>query len=418
MMTTAAGAPGRVGWMTKGIMVFANVPQAIAFGAVSPVLAEMSRVLADDPADAYLVKMVVGILGVAMVVGAPIAGLLTDRIGRGPLLLGSGILFAAAGVMPAFTDHLGLILFTRFLVGLAAIAFSVAGATLIGDCFDETERPRWMGALVSTAIVAGLVAVPIAGVLGDIGWRWPFLLYLIGIPGAILGWKGAVRTAPAARPAEAAAAGAERAEAESGFPIGLVLLAFAVGMMIYLPTVYIPFHLTAIGIATPSAIGILLTVRSIVSATVASQFGRARKRFSSRALFCFTFAGTGVGMALLAIAPNLPLAVVGLVLVGAGGAWLTSNLFAVAVSGISESRRGRVMGWIGGAKSLAPALGITALEPLTRAAGVDGALMLIGAIAAAIAVGMLLSGGVASAPAMADGLPRRGRSRLAIRRRA
>ncbi len=365
--------------------LFANVPIAICFSMMSPILPKMAHDLAHGPADAYLVKMTIGIVGIAMVAGAPLAGYLADKIGRGPLLFLSGLLFAGAGIVPAVTENLYVILGSRFFVGIAAMSFGTLGATIVGDYFEEVERPRLMGALVSIAMIAALITVPISGFMGDAGWHWPFLLHLTGVPLAIVAWFGVNNSLPVSR-AEVMRPRATPEDDESTAPIpkGLIVLAFFVGLFIYTPSIYAPFRLRELGVDHPSMVAISLTVNGLVSSVIAWYFGGVRKVFSSRFLFAFSMGVFALGMAALAVTPAYSLALVGLFFIGVGMAWLPSNLLALAVMAVEERSRARAMGWIRSAEALAPAAGITLLEPLARYFGFEPVLLLIAGLAGVI----------------------------------
>lgn len=374
-----------VNWMLRATILLASVPVALAYAIVSPILAKMSDELAHDATDAYFVKMILGVIGMAMVVGAPIAGLLADKLGRRPLLVGSGLLFAVAGVAPFVLHSLPAILFTRFLVGIAGVAFATGGVTMVGDYFDDSDRPRWMGALLATSMVASLAAVPLAGLMGDSGWRWPFLLYLLGVPIAIVAWLG-MSSAPVH--AFRATLSASRSGNQRHFPIELALLGLLAGILMYLPAIYIPFQLRDLGMQNPSSVAVGLTLNLLVGAVVSSQFGWARRRFSSRALFCFSFGAMAAGVGALALAPSYALAFGGLFIMGLGGAWLYPNLLTLTIASVDETHRGRTVGWVRAAQSIAPALGVTAFQPLVIRLGVVSALLLIAGIAALMLVGM------------------------------
>jgi hypothetical protein len=58
----------RVNWMLKATILSASVPVGLAYSVVSPILAKMSDELAHDATDAYFVKMILGVIGAAMVV--------------------------------------------------------------------------------------------------------------------------------------------------------------------------------------------------------------------------------------------------------------------------------------------------------------------------------------------------------------
>jgi MFS family permease len=375
-------------WMLKATVLFASVPVALAYSVVSPILAKMSDELAHGAKGAYLVKMILGIIGVAMVPGAPIAGLLADKLGRRPVLVGAALLFAAAGAAPFILDSLPAILFTRFLVGIAGVAFATVGVTMVGDYFDDAERPRWMGALLASSMVAAVAAVPFAGLMGDFGWRWPFLLYLVGAPIAIVAWLGTRRESAALARAFGTTAASNRSGNHRRFPFELTVLGLLVGMLVYLPPIYVPFRLRDLGVQNPSSIGVGVTLNVLVGAVVSSRFGWARQRFSSRALFCFSLGALGVGIGTLALAPSYQLAFGGLFIMGLGGAWLYPNLLTLTVASVDERHRSRTVGWVRGALALAPALGVTALEPLVIRLGVDSVLLLIAGVASLMLVGI------------------------------
>ena len=387
-MTSAEDRRNAANWTLKGTVLFASVPVALAYSVVSPILAKMSDELAHGAKGAYLVKMMVGIIGVAMVPGAPIAGLLADKLGRRPVLVGAALLFAVAGAAPFVLDSLPAILVTRFFVGIAGVAFATVGVTMVGDFFDDTERPRWMGALLASSMVAAVAAVPLAGLMGDVGWRWPFLLYLLGAPIAILAWLGTRQESTARAPAFGTTVASNRSSNDRRFPFELTVLGLLVGMLVYLPPIYVPFRLRDLGVHNPSSIGVGVTLNVLVGAVVSSRFGWARQRFSSRALFCFSLTALGAGIGTLALAPGYQLAFGGLFIMGLGSAWLYPNLLTLTVASVDESHRSRTVGWVRGALALAPALGVTALEPLVIRLGVDSVLLLIAGVAGLMLVGV------------------------------
>jgi hypothetical protein len=62
------------GWMLKALIVLSGVPLALGYAVVVPVLARMSTALAHDATGEYMVKMVFGVLGPAMVIGGAFGG--------------------------------------------------------------------------------------------------------------------------------------------------------------------------------------------------------------------------------------------------------------------------------------------------------------------------------------------------------
>jgi MFS family permease len=389
-MGRSAPSAGEPGWLVKTVILLSAIPVALAFSVVTPILPKMSAALAHSAADAYLVKMVMGVVGIAMVLGSLLAGWLADKVDRRLVLAGAGLLFAAAGAAPFALDDLPLILASRLLMGVAAVTFYVAGAALIAVSFDEAGRAKWLGVSTAAAVVAGLVAVLLAGALGDLGWRWPFLICLVGAPLGLLSWVG-LRDAPAPAGAKQAASAAAPAK-HAPFPVALAVLGLLVGTLTYAPSIYLPFQLTALGAGAPSVIGQSIMAAMICTAVTSALFGRARLRLSARAAFCWSFAGVAVGLVVIATAPTYPIALVGLFIHGTGMGWLAPNLMTSAAGAVEESLRGRTLGVVKSVYSLAPALGVTALEPVANRIGPAGVLLLIAALSALMLLGAAATG--------------------------
>jgi MFS family permease len=376
-------------WRIKSVVLLSAVPLALAFSSVAPILPKMSAELAHTPADRYLVKMVLGVVGVAMVIGAPLAGVLVDKLPRRLILGIAGVVFAAAGTAPFLISSLPLILGSRLLMGLAAQAAYIVGATLVAERFDDLDRARWMGVSTTVAIGGGMIALLVSGLIGDAGWRWPFLTYLLGLPIALVGWLSLDERAPAANTKERPASRAARSRP---LPLALVLFGLLIGFIVYAPSIYLPFHLAALGAPRSSVIGNSLTLSMIASIVASALFGFARRRLSSRAAFCCSFAAVSAGVAVIAFAQSYPAACAGLFVMGLGSGWLTPNLMASAANAAEEGREGRTLGAVKAAYSLAPAVGVTILEPVARWGGAQGVLMLTAILAAATWLVMVATG--------------------------
>jgi MFS family permease len=375
---------------TRALILLGATPVAVAFSTMSPILPKMSAALAHDATNAYLVKMLIGIVGISMVMGGPVLGALFDRAPRRPFLVGAALAFAALGVAPYFLTDLTAMLVTRFFMGIAAMTLCVGAAAMVGDCFAPEERPHWMGLYEAGAMLGGVATLFLAGLLGDLGWRQPFLLYLLGVPLALLAWFGAKTSKPSRNPA----AHATRSDISTPMrtPWGLVLLGVLIGIITYVPTIYIPFHLNALGLRQPSAIARVIIVGVLVSSVLATQFGRLRRRLSATGAFCCSFAAMAAGLGLIALASSYSYAILGMFVMGLGLAWLPSNLMACAVEAVDESRRGRSVGLVRAAHALAPALGVTAAQGLSSHVGIEGILLSTALLAVMMLIGVALVG--------------------------
>jgi MFS family permease len=367
--------------MLKALIVLSGVPLALGYAVVVPVLARMSAALAHDATGEYLVKMVFGVLGPAMVVGGAFGGQLADRVDRRLLLTVSSLLFAVAGAAPFLIHNLPLILVSRFLMGMAAVTVALVGSAMIGDLFEEKRRAAWLGSVAALQMVGSTLSLPVAGAVGEIGWSWPFLIYLIGVPIAALAWFGVGRRSEGST-ATASPSTAHGAGSTAGaYPLGLLGLGLIIGALITTPGAYMPFRLGQLGLQNTTIVGFLLMLNALSGAGAAALYGTIRKRLSTRIVFCLGYAALGGGLIVLGIAHDVVVATVGLLIMGLGLGWITPNLPAVVVAAVDESHRGRALGALNAAVAIAPAIGLTALEPLAHRIGAGGILILTGAAA-------------------------------------
>lgn len=114
-----------------------------------------------------LVRLALPITSLAIVVSAPFAGLVADRIGRKPVLEGSLALYAVSGTAGYFIADRPALLASRAVLGLAVGGVMTGISALITDWFEGAERARFLGLQQAFASLGGVVFLPIAGVLAQ-----------------------------------------------------------------------------------------------------------------------------------------------------------------------------------------------------------------------------------------------------------
>jgi sugar porter (SP) family MFS transporter len=118
-----------------------------------------------------------------------LAGRLTHRFGRRPVLMGAAVLFAIGALAAALTQAVWMLVLARMDLGLAIGAAAIVAPLYISESAPERIR----GALVATyqlAITLGILGAYLTGLAlnGPGMWRWmfalgtvPALLFLAGL---------------------------------------------------------------------------------------------------------------------------------------------------------------------------------------------------------------------------------------------
>jgi len=356
-----------------------GVPMSLCFTIIQPILPKMEAALAHGPNDAMLVKMTMGVHGLAMVLGAPLAGLLADRISRTVLLVWAMLLWAAFGFSGYFIDDLRLMLAARFLVGIMTVTVMTVSLAMIGDIAEEGPRNRLMGFNSAAMAVVGIVSMPIAGMMGDIHWRLPFYLYFITVPLAAIAYWG-LKTHPVPTPIAATTTDIPTKEEPFSWPWGTMFLAFLTGVVILTTAAYIPFAFRDLGVTSSAQIGTSIASMTVVSAIMAALFGYARAYISSNAALIFSFGMAACGMAAIAMSTSPQMVVIALAFFGLGTGWFSPNVALRGAELASTATRGRVLGLVKGAQLAASFIAVLLLEPIYRFSGAKGVFGIVAGI--------------------------------------
>ena len=125
------------------------------------------------------VGFAIGAYGLTQAILQIPAGMLSDRIGRRPVIFIGLLIFALGGLVAAFSDSIYGVTLGRALQGGGAIASAVLALT--ADITREEQRPKAMamiGMSIGTAFALALVAGPILAPL--FGLQGLFLLTTLG----------------------------------------------------------------------------------------------------------------------------------------------------------------------------------------------------------------------------------------------
>ena len=160
------------------------ISMASSMGAVaSPALPAMSTALGVSEAQIGLVFTAFTLPAILVL---PAVGAVADLYGRKVVVVPGLLLFGIAGLGVGLVDDFGAILVLRGLQGIGYTAFNSLAVALLGDLLSDTEESAAQGARVLLNKLTGFVGPAVAGVLAAVAWQYPFFLYGLTVPVAVL----------------------------------------------------------------------------------------------------------------------------------------------------------------------------------------------------------------------------------------
>ncbi|WP_293755581.1 MFS transporter [uncultured Paraglaciecola sp.] len=124
-------------------LAFVYVLRMLGLFMVMPVLAISAKEYPDY--SAFLVGLAIGGYGLTQALLQIPMGVLSDKIGRKPIIIGGLLIFAIGSMVAATADTLVWVVIGRFLQGAGAIAGAIMA--LAGDLSREKQRPKVMAVI-------------------------------------------------------------------------------------------------------------------------------------------------------------------------------------------------------------------------------------------------------------------------------
>lgn len=314
---------------------------ALAITMVAPLLLDLSR---EFDVSLGQTGLLAGAMALPWALGAPFAGLLSDRLGRRPLIILSLVGVGGTTLGAALAQDFTTLLLMRFLAGGFGAFGPSSLLAAVGDLFPPQRRAMAMGWLNMGFGLAAVVGVPLVGVIGGLlGWRWAFVA--TGLTLLVLALLVRLRF-PARRPTQADTGVLATYRAVLGVPLlGNVLAANLLergvfnAAALYLPSfLMISYGLSGVEVAPTLA---LLAVGTMVGNVLGGWLGdRARRA----AIFVAAQILAGaLGLALFGLPLGLVASALGGTVFGLANAASRPAFLALATE-LSPGHRGALLG--------------------------------------------------------------------------
>jgi MFS family permease len=330
----------RSGPMPAIILLITSGLTVLVTAILGPSLPAMQAYFKDVAGADYLVPLTMTAPMLMMAGLSVFAGEVADRVGRKRLLVGAAFLYAVVGTAPLYLESLTAIIASRFALGILEAVLMTVSTTMIGDYYSGTQRERFMSLQTTVSATAAFLLNTLGGVIAEHGWRAPYGVYAVSLLLAPLMivhlWEPKTR----------ASMSAEQVAADTmAFRPGLLsftcLLAVATGIMFLTVPVHFGYLHGAIGVHSPSQIGLAYGINSLGVITGTLLFGwvlTARLQVAWQLAVGALVAGTGF-VIMQGAADYATLTLAGFVN-GAGAGILLPTMVTWNMRDLPVSRRG------------------------------------------------------------------------------
>lgn len=329
----------------------------------APALPAISRTFAVSSAQ---IGLVMTVFTVPTIVFVPLTGVLADTYGRRVIVLPSLIVFGLAGVAIGIAPSFSAVLVLRAIQGAAFAGVMPLTVTILGDLHSGAAGSTAQGLRVSANGISSMLTPAIAGFLVAIAWNYPFALYGLALPAAVITYIALPETGGSAdndgtTPLTTLSSYVRSIwkEIDDRESRTLLLGGFARDFVRLTIMTFVPlFAVQALGASAFEA-GVAVGMRGVSRTFVAPFAGAIVSRFSQKTALVAAFGMSAAGALLIAFAPSVTILWALVAIYGAGDSLLAPVLKnAVADLTVDEYRAGVINGLQmlkSAAQSIAPA---------------------------------------------------------------
>lgn len=366
---------------TLFLVVFLDL---IGFGMIIPVFPFYAERIGVSPSS---VIFFLGLYSAGQLVGAPLWGSLSDRIGRRPVLLFTLLANAASCWMLAYADTGVTLALSRIIAGLSAGNISAAYAYTT-DITTDATRPKALG-LLGSAFGMGFILGPalgglLAGADNDNGSALGRVAHAAAIMSLVAFVLTLVRL-PESLPPEKRRAPDTRRTGMGVYFTRPVLRGLLVATIVVVAAVALLQSTLALYSAQrfavgPRTLGWMYGFTGIISVAVqAGIIGKLTARFGPHKLATVGIVFTAIGMLGVPFATNIPLLLVALSIFAVGSALFNPSMSGLVAASAAPHERGGVLGAYQGASSLGRVVGPVMGSGVASVVGLGGP-FIVGAV--------------------------------------
>lgn len=280
---------------------------------IAPSLNEISLHLGFKESPGWLITLP----SLGVVLFAPFVGKLIDQKGAYQILKWGLIPYALLGFLGAFLSNPYLVIIDRILLGAATAALQASGTGLIAILFHGNDRMKliaWQGMAIE---LGGVIFLSLGGFLGELGWKYPFVIYLLGLVCAVLISLTINRNSAAHQKTETKTNSKQVNKISRNLLIIILSSAFAM-ILFFVSFVVLPLYLPYLFHYSESETGYFMALISLIAVAAASQMPKVAKGTSNLLTLSIGFLAFTIGLATFFFSTSNMLLCIGGIAMGIG----------------------------------------------------------------------------------------------------
>lgn len=326
----------RIGSLGAFTLLFAATFTVMVGSLITPALPSIAQHLGFRNAAGWLVTLP----SLGVVLFGPFAGRLIDSLGARRAMIGGLLCYGFFGELVVVLGFSATaVLADRLLLGAATAVVMASGTTLIADFFKGAERLKMIARQGMAIELGGVLFLALGGVLGQLGWRMPFLLYL-------LSWVClALVLCALPTPKQEVHRSTGSTNVSSNILL-TYLCAFAAMTIFFVAYITLPTTLATRFSFSEAATGYFMALISLVAVIVAGALPPITTHIPARHLLTSSFLFFGAGHLLFAIASARATALFGAVFMGIGFGFSIPIVNHIVVDESPAHSRGRNLSYL------------------------------------------------------------------------
>lgn len=316
-----------------------------------------------------LTRLILTIPAIFVVILSPFAGMLMDKFGKLRFVFPAMTIWTLSGVSGFFLNDIYAILASRAIFGMATAFIMTGASALLGDYYSHGGFNRrenalsWQGFFCA---IGGAVFISIAGYVSSYSWRYPFLVYGLGILITLLAF---IYLFEPRKFKFYNHDGIENEKINYWQFVPVYFIGFFIMVVYYISPTQLPYYIEDHLKLDPKYIGISMSVSAFCYGLFSLSYKNIIKYFSVKQIYIFTLFIVGTSFLLLYFVHNFIAVLISLALLGTGGGIMLVNNSAHLFAICPENARARAYGILSSCIFLGQFLSPIISQPIVRQIG-------------------------------------------------